>query len=105
MTIQYEYDAANKTLSFMLTGRLGFSSYQEFSGIYQGQAKETVEHYVLDMSALTYLDSSALGMLLLLKDYSAEGARISIMHCSPDVYKILEIANFHQLFTVTLSSE
>ena len=62
-------------------------------------------NYILNMSELTYLDSSALGMLLLLKDYAQKDVNIAIVNCIPEVYKILEIANFDRLFAIKTISE
>ncbi len=100
MPISYEYDASSKTLSLKLRGRLDFASHNSFSEAYQSQPAQLVDEYILDMSELMYLDSSALGMLLLLKDYALKTAVISIINCSEDVNKIFEIANFNQLFTI-----
>jgi anti-anti-sigma factor len=52
------------------------------------------------MRDVSYLDSSALGMLLLLKDHAQEGVKISIIHCSDEVKKIFEISNFKRLFEI-----
>ena len=98
MAIGYEFDKG--TLTIKLAGRLDFAMHQSFSDAYSSQDPNLVSHYILDMSALTYLDSSALGMLLLLKDHAAKSAKISIINCSKDVSKIFEIANFNQLFDI-----
>lgn len=100
MSISYKYEASSKTLNMKLSGRLDFASHSVFSEAYQSESADSVEQYVLDMADLTYLDSSALGMLLLLKDHALKTATISILNCSSDVYKIFEIANFNQLFKI-----
>ena len=47
-------------------------------------------------------DSSALGMLLLLRDHEGgEDACISVINTSPDVRKILAISNFEKLFDIS----
>ena len=98
MAICYEFDKG--TLTIKLAGRLDFAMFQAFSYAYASQNPDLVSHYILDMSALTYLDSTALGMLLLLKDHANKTAKISIINCSTDVSKIFEIANFNQLFDI-----
>lgn len=105
MSVQYSFDETSKTLKLRLNGRLDFASHQTFSNAYQSQPTSNVEHYVLNMEELTYLDSSALGMLLLLKDFASKDAKISIINCIPDVYKIFEIANFNQLFNIQKISD
>ena len=53
------------------------------------------------MTAASYLDSSALGMLLLLRDYAGgDSASITIVHCNDDIKKIFAISNFEQLFDI-----
>ncbi len=53
------------------------------------------------MRDATYLDSSALGMLLLLRDHAGgDAAEVRIVNCNPDVRKILTISNFEQLFEI-----
>jgi anti-anti-sigma regulatory factor len=40
--------------------------------------------------------------LLLLREHAGgDQAKICIVHCSPEIRKILTIANFHQLFSVS----
>lgn len=87
-------------LTISIEGRFDFSSHQEFRRSYEGlEIKPTF--YVVDMKATTYLDSSALGMLLLLRDYAGgDDSKISIVNCNDDVKKILSISNFEQLFTI-----
>lgn len=88
-------------LTIYVEGRFDFSSHQEFRGSYEAQETKP-SRYIVDMNATSYLDSSALGMLLLLRDYSGgDSASISIINCKDDVKKILSISNFEQLFTVT----
>lgn len=87
-------------LVIRVKGRFDFSAHQAFRQSYEA-APETVTQYVIDMSDATYLDSSALGMLLLLRDHAGgDSADIRIINCNPDVHKILTISNFGQLFDI-----
>ena len=53
------------------------------------------------MNESDYLDSSALGMLLALRDYAGgDSASISIVNCNPDIKKILIITKLDELFSV-----
>jgi len=85
-------------LTIGLKGRFDFSAHQEFCDAYENKG-EGINEYRIDMRDVTYLDSSALGMLLLLKDHS-EGARIRIVNCTDEVRKIFEISNFKKLFDI-----
>jgi anti-anti-sigma factor len=87
-------------LTIKIQGRFDFSAHQEFRDAYE-KVKEEPKAYVVDMKETTYLDSSALGMLLLLRDHAGgDNSQIEIVNCNPDVKKILTISNFEQLFTI-----
>ncbi len=87
-------------LTVQVEGRFDFSAHQEFRDAYE-KSDDSVKSYVIDMSRATYLDSSALGMLLLLRDHAGgDTAQVHIKHCNQDVKKILTISNFEQLFSI-----
>lgn len=95
---QSSSDGSNLTIS--ISGRFDFSSHKEFKDAYEDVPRQP-SGYTVDMQETSYLDSSALGMLLLLRDHAGgDSAEISIVHCSPDVRKILNISNFQQLFKI-----
>ena len=57
---------------------------------------------VVDLKDATYLDSSALGMLLLLRDHAGgDNSNIRVINTNSDVRKILAISNFEKLFDIT----
>jgi len=100
MAIHAKASADGTELFIHIEGRFDFSSHQDFSSAYE-QADPFPEQYVVDMRSTTYLDSSALGMLLLLRDHAGgDHAKISIVNCNEDVRKILTISNFEQLFNI-----
>lgn len=88
------------TLTIAIEGRFDFSTHQAFRDAYEKDASD-VRHYVIDMTDTSYLDSSALGMLLLLRDYAGgDNAKVEIENCNSDVRRILTISNFEQLFAI-----
>mgnify|MGYP000921847619 CR=1 FL=1 len=98
ITTSRSSDGADFVIS--IKGRFDFSSHQAFRDAYEGAGGADVA-YRIDMSETTYLDSSALGMLLLLRDYAGgDKANVQIVNCNPDVRKILIISNFEQLFKI-----
>lgn len=100
MTISaYKTDDGSE-LSISIDGRFDFSSHQEFRKVYE-DTEGRPEKYIVDLKETTYLDSSALGMLLLLRDHAGgDDAAIEIVNCNEDVRKILSISNFEQLFDI-----
>jgi anti-anti-sigma factor len=88
------------TLTIRIEGRFDFSTHQAFRNAYEHEDRD-VKEFIVDLSRTTYLDSSALGMLLLLRDYAGgDGARIELRNCNNDVRRILTISNFEQLFSI-----
>ena len=87
-------------LTVQVEGRFDFSAHQEFRDAYE-KAGSSINQYVIDMARTSYLDSSALGMLLLLRDHAGgDNANVRIIKCNPDVRRILTISNFEQLFSI-----
>ena len=100
MPIQTRRSHDGQTLIISIEGRFDFSTHQAFRDAYEHGGKD-IRGYIVDLSEATYLDSSALGMLLLLRDYAGgDDASIVIENCNNDVRKILTISNFEQLFTI-----
>jgi len=100
MAIETKLDSASKTLTLAISGRFDFGIHQDFRKATE-QAANGVNTIVVDMGRVDYLDSSALGMLLVLRDKVGESkSAVKIKGAKPDVKKILQIANFDKLFTL-----
>lgn len=81
-------------------GRFDFNVQNEFRKAYEAAAKSSF--FVIDFIAADYMDSSALGMLLLLRDYAGgESARMELINCKAEISNILEISNFQKLFKIS----
>jgi anti-anti-sigma factor len=62
---------------------------------------EPVRQIEVDFSEVHYVDSSALGGLLLLREKANRSARkVSIVNCQAMVMNILTVANFHRIFPI-----
>lgn len=89
-----------QTLTICIEGRFDFSTHQVFRNAYE-QETRGVQNFVVDLCDTTYLDSSALGMLLLLRDFAGgDASRIELRNCNNDVQRILTISNFGALFAI-----
>jgi HptB-dependent secretion and biofilm anti anti-sigma factor len=86
------------SLTLKIKGRFNFSCYKQFNDAVAGPA---AAHYVVDLSGAEYMDSSALGMLLLLRDKVGQDvSRVKIVAGSGQPNEVLKLANFHKLFNV-----
>jgi len=99
MSVNASLGNGGRELVIRVDGRFDFSAHQEFRDAYEH--RDGVAAYTVDLGGATYLDSSALGMLLLLRDHAGgDSSEIRITNCNDDVKKILTISNFEQLFTI-----
>ena len=91
---------SNDELTIKVQGRFDFSALQQFRNAYE-KVNPKPKSYVVDLKESDYLDSSALGMLLALRDYAGgDGANIRITNANSDIKKILVITKLDELFKV-----
>ena len=67
MSVVTEVSPNGQKLTISIKGRFDFAKHQEFRESYEDKELSAV---VVDLKEATYLDSSALGMLLLLRDHA-----------------------------------
>jgi anti-anti-sigma factor len=86
-----------------LAGRFDFSAYRDFRTAYEAALAESqLRQISVDLGRVEYLDSSALGMLLLLKDHAqARGIEIALTNCRGIVKEILDVASFGAMFPMS----
>lgn len=100
MPVEVHKDAGKGELRINVSGRFDFSMHQDFRKVSEQDAVG-VKSIIIDLGRTEYVDSSALGMLLVLRDKVGDHqAAIRIVNARPDVKKILQIANFDKLFTL-----
>lgn len=100
MSIESDYQAQDLSLKIAVAGRFDFTCHESFRSAYEEQT-EPCDRYVVDLTHTEYLDSSALGMLLLLRDHGGgDAADIKIVGCNDTVRKAFIISNFDQLFDI-----
>jgi len=99
MSVVTEMSQDGQKLTISVKGRFDFAKHQEFRQSYEDKQLSAV---VVDLKDATYLDSSALGMLLLLRDHAGgDESDVRVVNSSTDVRKILAISNFDKLFDIS----
>ncbi len=85
-----------------LSGRFQFDTHREFRAAYEPLlADKSASRIAVDLSAVDYLDSAALGMLLLLRDKLEQSSRsVDLVGAKGAVRQVLDIANFGRLFKI-----
>lgn len=98
MSVSLQVADDNKSATIKLNDRFDFSVHSDFRNAYKDVALRDGE-YLVDLSATDYLDSSALGMLLLLKEHAdAQSSSVRLVGFNDEVKEILNIASFDKLF-------
>ena len=84
-----------------LRGRFEFANHREFSeAVKLSLANSTAKEIKIDSSGVDYMDSAALGMLLLARERAqAIGKTVTLANAKGAVKQILGVANFEKLFT------
>lgn len=85
-----------------LDGRLTFERHRDFKEqaypLIDNPEVRTIE---LDLGGVTYMDSSTLGMLLLLREKAdSKGIRVRLLKPGPSVTNILKVVHFDRLFEI-----
>ena len=100
MAVISEVSEDGSKLTIAIKGQFDFAKHQEFRSAYE-ELNPKPACVVVDLKDATYLDSSALGMLLLLREHAGgDESDIRVVNSSPDVRKILGISNFDKLFDI-----
>ncbi len=98
INVQIRGDAARIAMS----DRFDFQVHREFKEAYSTLLNNAaVREIEVEMSRVTYLDSSALGMLMLLNERAkALNKTITLLNSSGVVAQVLEVANFSRIFNI-----
>ena len=96
------FSTSGSKLTINTPERFDFGSHKEFRSAVDAINASNINHACIDMRMTGYVDSSALGMLLMLKNKMGNSKEaVSLINTRPEVKKILDIANFGQLFSLS----
>lgn len=101
--METQFNSDNPRAVISIDGRFDFSRHREFRGICdQTLGAAGVREVEVDFARVSYIDSSALGMLLLLRDNARLANKtVRLVNCRGSVRQILDIANFAKLFPIS----
>jgi len=100
MPVSQKFDNDNNNLLITVTEAFVFSENKGFRNAYKNIKPDRNINVSVDLNHINYMDSSALGMLLLLDEHFEE-QRINILNCSDYVKKILDTVNFSKKFNIS----
>jgi anti-anti-sigma factor len=92
----------SNTATIALSGHFTFSAHREFKATYDKLLGDSsVGNIVVNLADVDYLDSSALGMLLLLRDHVQETKKsLALSKPSTIAARTFEIAGFYTMFDI-----
>lgn len=106
MSVNQELSKDGKKVHISITGRFDYKVSQAFRDSYRRIPGQDGISYYVDLSDADYMDSSALGMLLLLREHAkSRGGLVYIERPSKQIDSILKVANFEQLFTINYTCQ
>jgi len=99
LTTQVSNDGHIVTIS--INGRFDFNLYKDFRDAYETGLNKGNIKFIINLSQTEYMDSSALGMLLVLKERTGgDNSSIVLKNCNKEIKNILSISNFDKLFSI-----
>lgn len=98
MSVSVNENTATGDKTISVTGRFDFSAHQDFIKSYKSDDKGS-KHYIIDLVNTEYMDSSAMGMLLQLREYSGSHG-VELINGNDNIKEVIRIANFDKLFKV-----
>lgn len=92
----------DNTANLIINGQFDFSTHRDFREKYEAiLGSPHVRELAVDLRDVNYIDSSALGMLLLLREKaSAKHIDMKLINTQGSVRQVLEVANFGRLFNI-----
>ncbi|TCI07421.1 anti-sigma factor antagonist [Dyella soli] len=93
------HDAELDCVTLQMGERFDFTVHRDFHDACLGG--RAARSYVIDLGEVSSMDSSALGMLLLLREHAgAERAEIRIVNADTSLRGTLRVAGFDKLFVL-----
>lgn len=95
MTITEEIQ--NNVATLNLEGSFTYTQRKLFQDTLKNLATQNVEHVIVDLTQVPFLDSAALGLLMIThRQLVADKRRLSLAHPQATVRQIIELANLHK---------
>jgi anti-anti-sigma factor len=95
-------ESTGEIARIVLSGNLDFSAQESLvSAIDQALNIETAKEIQVDMTNVTFIDSSAIRALLNLQEMTkAQGKSLSLWNCNDQIRETFMIGGFDQLFVI-----
>lgn len=100
MSVSSTISPDGRHVDIQIGGRFDFSEHRAFRAAY-GKAELKGARVTVDLSAAEYMDSSALGMLLVLRERAGgDQSDITLKGVRKEIQQVLAVSRFEQLFRI-----
>ncbi|WP_451973629.1 STAS domain-containing protein [Azospirillum endophyticum] len=84
-----------------LTGRLEFTDHDRLRDIVELVERSDMRRFVIDLSALEFIDSAGLGMLLILQEETeTRNVKMIVRGAAGDVKRSIDLARLGEIITI-----
>lgn len=91
----------NRSYHFTLSGTFTFNDHAAFRDVLTHMADSNIDELILHMNQVEFVDSAALGMLLLARDEAEKHhKKLIISGATGQVKKMFDMAKFGSIFTM-----
>lgn len=99
--MQYQLDQQNDAYVVRLSGDFTFSDNGRFRNLLMSLREVKARSLMLVMDKLSFIDSAALGMLLLLHDEATrQQMKVTMSGVNGQIKKMLQLSNFDEIFDI-----
>ncbi|CAA7617226.1 STAS domain-containing protein [Magnetospirillum sp. UT-4] len=98
-----EYSCASHDggLAVHIKGRMTHADYKKFREILQRINDDSPQRIIFDLAGVDFVDSSALGMLLIVRDAAVQQSRTVVLKGGTgQVAKLINISKLHKYFEI-----
>ena len=94
-------EVRDKKATLKLEGNFTYTQRKAFQEALKTVCAEQVEEVVIDLSQVAFLDSAALGLLMITsRQLQVDKRALSLAYPQPTVRQIIELANLHKTITI-----
>jgi anti-sigma B factor antagonist len=94
-------DVAPRVCVVAPTGELDLYTCPEFENELMRVISNGAEHVVVDLTQTTFIDSTALGILLgALESLRARDGRLSVVSADENILRVFEVTGLHRIFEI-----
>ena len=99
--MEFSQEKASDGMVIALRGAFTFKDHHSFRALLDALNSGSGRRHVLDLSALDFVDSAALGMMLIADDEAKNaGWTLTLRRPPPRVAKLMELAAMDSIFTI-----